>query len=108
MSIPSNITTSSAALEFIKSHPNLSVAELSQLVAQMPVTIPQAQTTLLYSGGLETNGSGGTVMEGLQTWQVAEHIGQSSQGAVATLGQTEAGKLLEDVRFTDALEVAAF
>jgi hypothetical protein len=57
MAVPSNIITASGALDFIRANPGLSVAELQQLAAQMSVDLPGAQTILLYSGGLETNGS---------------------------------------------------
>ena len=78
------------------------LSELKQVVADISVTVPNAASgavTLAYSGTLGTGADG----KSLYAWQLAEGIGQNSNGQVLTIGQTEAGKLLNSRDFENAL-----
>jgi Ca2+-binding RTX toxin-like protein len=79
---------------------------LKDLLSQQSVQVEgKTGITLLYSGGLQTDGNGGTVplsSDGYQSWQIAESIG-TNNGQVITIGQTDAYKLLDSDAFTEAL-----
>jgi hypothetical protein len=70
--------------------------KLSQLELKVPNQAPDA-TTLFYSGKADH----------LNAWQHAEPIGKASNGKIITIGQTELGKMANDVdTFQAALKKA--
>jgi hypothetical protein len=76
------------------------VVGLKQLVNQVSVEIPghvSSASTLLYSG----------MVGNLPAWQLAEAIGQFSNGQVITIGETPIAKFLESSDFEAALRQAA-
>ncbi|QQG36857.1 MAG: hypothetical protein HYS17_03535 [Micavibrio aeruginosavorus] len=77
------------------------VSELTTKANSLSTTIAGADTVVLYSGDLDLNGSGG-----LPTYQIANQIAADSNGAVAILDNTEAGKVTFDPEFTVALNNA--
>lgn len=88
MPVPSTITTADAAINYIKQNTsNLSVADIKQLANQMRFDVVDAKSVLAYSGRMGN---------GVHSWEIAEAIGSSSpkSNKVATIGQTEFGKLL--------------
>lgn len=89
MPVPSTIITADAAVTYIKANAaNLTVADIKQLVLQMNVDVVGAKSVLAFSGGLG-NGTG--------SGDIAEAIGVNSPSTnkVATIGQTQFGKLME-------------
>ncbi|MBF0425100.1 MAG: calcium-binding protein [Magnetococcales bacterium] len=66
----------------------------------LSVDVPNARpntVTLVYSGYLQSDGMG------TQAYQLAEDVGRGSNGAVRTIGQTEAGSFMNSVGYRDAL-----
>ncbi|MEZ5646342.1 MAG: hypothetical protein R3E99_14470 [Burkholderiaceae bacterium] len=73
-------------------------SEFLQRLDRLSLTIPNQApdaTTLFYSG----------MVDGRQAWQVAESLGEASNGKVITIGQTELGHLANNKEiFKDALD----
>lgn len=93
------ITDLTTALEFLDfSNGNstvLSQTELRQIMDKMSATVAGSDVTLLYSG---------VASDGTPYFQIAEKIGLDSGGKVATIGQSEVGKLLNNSSFIDAVQ----
>ena len=81
---------------------------LKDLLVQQSVQVEgKTGITLFYSGGLQTDGKGGTVPlsdKGTQTWQIAESIGENNS-RIITIGQTDAFKLLDSAEFKESLRL---
>lgn len=82
---------------------------LKDLLGQQSVQVEgKTGITLFYSGGLQTDGKGGTVPlsdKGTQTWQIAESIGENNS-RIITIGQTDAFKLLDSAGFKESLRLS--
>lgn len=82
---------------------------LKDLLARQSVQIEdKTGMTLFYSGGLQTDGNGGTVSirdGGYQAWQIAESMGEHNS-QIITIGQTDAYALLNSDDFFIALRNA--
>ena len=115
MTIPS-FTSALDALNFIENTPGLSVGDLTgianQFISNMahdPVFASgQAQAVLLYSGQIKNPID---PAKPIQSWQIAEGIGNGSGGNIATIGQTQAAILFSErpggvSPFFNALEAA--
>jgi hypothetical protein len=80
---------------------------LKDLLARQSVQIEdKTGMTLFYSGGLQTDGNGGTVSirdGGYQAWQIAESMGEHNS-QIITIGQTDAYALLSSDEFYAALK----
>lgn len=92
MPVPSNITTADAALTYLNNNPNISSADVEQLAKQMKIDVPGAKSVLAYSGSL------GDKADNIDSGDIAETIGKNSptSNKVATIGQTEFGKLMTE------------
>ena len=77
--------------------------QLQQIIGKMSGKVADSQTTLLYSGDITIgkNPDGSAIK--IKSWQVAEEIGAKSGGKVATIGQTDIGKLIDDPSFRQAV-----
>jgi hypothetical protein len=80
---------------------------LKDLLARQSVQVEdKTGMTLFYSGGLQTDGNGGTVSirdGGYQAWQIAESMGENNS-QIITIGQTDAYALLSSDEFYAALK----
>lgn len=76
----------------------LSTTELKQVISKVGANVEGATSTLLYSGQFD----GGT-----NAWQVAEDIAKNSNGKVALITQSNAGKLLLSQELRDAVDSTA-
>ena len=83
---------------------------LKDLLSQQSIEVEgKTGITLFYSGGLQTDGNGGTVplsSDGYQAWQIAENIGKNNS-RIITIGQTDAYALLDSDEFKDALRLSS-
>lgn len=97
MPVPTNITTADAAINYINSNPRLGVADLQQLALQMNTKVGGNVVAVgLYSGTLGTSTFNGEAIT-THSGEIMEQIGKNSPSTakVATIGQTQASKLLE-------------
>jgi hypothetical protein len=82
---------------------------LQDLVSQQSVQVEnKTGITLLYSGGIQTDGNGATISHkdgGYQAWQVAKSIGLNND-QVLTIDQTDTAVLLNSDEFKFALNTS--
>lgn len=78
--VPSTINTAAAALTWLQQNASIATAaDVDQILSQLSTTsAANATKALAYSG--------------TGALDVAEHMGRNSDGSIATVGQTEAGK----------------
>ena len=91
------ITTFLEASEYISNTPDITAAELQQLVRQMQ-TNEQGKATLLYNNRVILKNG-----DEVPVWKIAEAVGEKHNGAIKTFNQTEASKLLNSDIFEQKL-----
>lgn len=115
----SNITTAKSALSAAKNSDEVlgilkiandpayvksgafTVSELTAKAKSLSTTIAGAEKILLYSGDLDLNGQGG-----LPSYKVANQIATDSNGKIAILDNTDAGKATFSDEFFQAIDKA--
>lgn len=100
--------TANEAIAALSDSKYSSMEGLLELTAKVSATVdgaPPNATTLLYSGGLEPTGTGGTYPhgEGVQCFEVAQAI-SANNNEVITIDKTEVGKFLNSDEYKYAAE----
>lgn len=98
----SNVVDLPSAEQFLMQEANagriLTESQLRELLGKLDNTVAGSEVSLLYSGSFGE----------AKAWQIAEKIGTDSNGKIATIGQSEVGKLLNSDDFIGAVQETAF
>ncbi len=105
------IQTFSDAKTFVSNANNSGVvftkAQLQQIISKMNGKVANSVVTLIYSGDIVIGKNPDGSLIKIKSWQAAEAIGANSSeisgGKVATIGQTDIGKLIDDLDFRQAV-----